>query len=102
MKLILATATIATQLAVPPFLGACTLPPCMDGMRSAFAIRVTLEGKSLSGVNVRIRPDNSATRGAFAGITGGDGAVRVQNLGPGRYWLEMDFMGISFHNGCLL
>ena len=60
-------------------------------MRPNFVVAVKFHGRPLRGVNVRVTGNASSVR--FSGVTASNGAVQVEALVPGDYWLDAQLLG---------
>jgi hypothetical protein len=88
-------------LAVPA--GACSLVGCQDRgieVRNAFAVKIRHADKPLPGATVEITgPQGTSAAKKFTVKTDKDGMARINNLAPGDYWLNAEYLdiGAAYH-----
>ncbi len=105
MKNLWAVGVVVTCLhvaAVPA--SACSIAGCLDRgveMRRGFAVKIKHADKPLAGVSVEITgPQDTSDAKKFTGATGKDGIARINNLLPGNYWLNAEYLGIGAAYHC--
>jgi hypothetical protein len=99
LKLAFAAAILALTV-FPQLSSACSFS-CFDdgvGVQSSFKLRMTLDSKPLTGVDVVVK--RSWDFGiVFSGMTGNDGTVEISGLPPGEYWIDATLLGL-YSPGC--
>ena len=81
------------------------MPACADNgieLRRDFVVKVTHDGKPLSGVTVQVTRTKAEENGtiAFFDMTASDGTVHIANLPAGEYWLDTEFLGFTAGMQC--
>ena len=82
-------------------LPACSVISCADhgvAMSQSFVVEVTHGGQPLRGASVKVT--GRADKVRFLGATNADGTVRVANLGPGDYWIDVGMLGVGAAHHC--
>jgi hypothetical protein len=88
------TLIVSSLLLAPGSALACSLVGCLNRgieVRPKFVVAVRYQGRPLRGTNVQVTDNTSGVR--FAAATGSNGAVQIETLAPGDYWLNAELLG---------
>ena len=99
------TSIILVRLtAVALLASACSATRCLDRgieVRCDFAVKIRHADKPLPGVTVEITgPQGTSDAKKFAVTTDKDGVADLNNLAPGDYWLNAEYLGIGAAYHC--